>query len=108
MHEKLNAELAVDDIKVCPHVDADKCACRKPKPGLLHEAAAERGIDLTASFMVGDRMTDIEAGKAAGCSTVWITNNAEVDTATAPDAVAGSLPQATAWILDRVGVVARA
>jgi D-glycero-D-manno-heptose 1,7-bisphosphate phosphatase len=108
MHAKLSAELAVDDIKVCPHVDADKCACRKPKPGLLDEAAAERGIDLTASFIVGDRVTDIEAGKAAGCSTVWITNDAEVDTMAAPDAIAGSLPQATAWILDRVGVMARA
>lgn len=101
MHEKLSTELAVDDIKVCPHVDADKCACRKPKPGLLREAAAERGIDLSASFMVGDRLSDMGAGKAAGCSTVWITNKAEADTTTAPDAVAGSLAQAVAWILDR-------
>jgi D-glycero-D-manno-heptose 1,7-bisphosphate phosphatase len=108
MHETLNAELAVDDIKVCPHVDADKCACRKPKPGLLLEAAAERGIDLAASFMVGDRTSDIEAGRAAGCSTVWITDKGEADTATAPDTVAGSLPQATTWILDRVGVMAQA
>jgi D-glycero-D-manno-heptose 1,7-bisphosphate phosphatase len=108
MHEKLNAALAVDDIKVCPHVDADTCACRKPKPGLLQEAAAERGIDLTASFMVGDRLSDIEAGKAAGCSTVWITNERAPDATRAPDAVAGSLSQAVTWILDRVSVVARA
>ncbi len=108
MHEKLNAELAVDDIKVCPHADVDECACRKPKPGLLLEAAAERGIDLAASFMVGDRLSDMQAGKAAGCSTVWITNKGEADTATAPDAVAGSLSQAAAWILGRVAAVARA
>jgi D-glycero-D-manno-heptose 1,7-bisphosphate phosphatase len=101
MHEKLNVELAVDDIKVCPHVDADKCACRKPKPGLLYEAAAERGIDLPASFMVGDRPSDIEAGRTAGCATVWIRNDGAPDLATPADAVAGSLWQAAAWILDR-------
>jgi D-glycero-D-manno-heptose 1,7-bisphosphate phosphatase len=101
MHDKLNAELAVDDIKVCTHVDADKCACRKPKPGLLYEAAAERGIDLPASFMVGDRLSDIEAGRTAGCSTVWIRNDGEASLATPPDAVAGSLSQAATWILDR-------
>jgi D-glycero-D-manno-heptose 1,7-bisphosphate phosphatase len=48
------------------------CDCRKPKPGLLLTAAAEHGIDLHASIMVGDSITDVEAGAAAGCSTVLL------------------------------------
>lgn len=49
-----------------------KCRCRKPKPGLLLKAAKERGIDLSKSFLVGDSVTDIAAGKAAGCKTILI------------------------------------
>ena len=49
---------------VCPHDDGDDCKCRKPKPGMLVEAARRRSTDLSASFMVGDRWRDVEAGKA--------------------------------------------
>ena len=67
LHERLMAELAIDAIKVCGHIDADDCACRKPKPGLMLEAAREFNIDLGASFMVGDRWRDVAAGQHAGC-----------------------------------------
>ena len=49
-----------------------RCRCRKPKPGLLEKAAKELGIDLRQSFMVGDNLTDVEAGKSAGCTTIFI------------------------------------
>lgn len=49
-----------------------RCTCRKPLPGLLRKAACELGIDLASSFMVGDSISDIQAGKAAGCTTIFI------------------------------------
>ena len=72
MHRRLQASLAVDSIKVCRHTAEDGCNCRKPKPGMLIEAASELGISLPDSYMVGDRATDVEAGRAAGCRTVFI------------------------------------
>lgn len=67
MHSRLRRELAIDAIKVCYHVDVDNCACRKPKPGMLIDASADYGIDLTESYVIGDRWRDVEAGHAAGC-----------------------------------------
>lgn len=72
MHRRLKAELPVDSIKACLHSQAEQCSCRKPKPGLLLEAARELGIGMADSFMVGDRASDVEAGQAAGCRTVFI------------------------------------
>jgi D-glycero-D-manno-heptose 1,7-bisphosphate phosphatase len=72
MHESLRRWLPIDDIKVCMHVDADNCACRKPKPGMLMEAARERDISLLDSYMIGDRWRDIQAGQAAGCATFFV------------------------------------
>ncbi len=72
MHRRLAAELPVDLVETCIHEGKDSCACRKPKPGMLLAAAAKLNIDLTASFMVGDRTSDVEAGCAAGCRTVFI------------------------------------
>lgn len=73
MHKYLLSELPLDAIKVCYHVDKDQCACRKPKPGMLLEAAAEFGINVAASHLIGDRWRDIEAGQAAGCRC-WFIN----------------------------------
>lgn len=72
MHRELRGRLPVDDIRVCYHTDADGCACRKPKPGMLLEAAAEHRIDLARSWLVGDRWRDIGAGQAAGCQSYFI------------------------------------
>ena len=72
IHAKLLEELPLDDLFVCYHDDANGCDCRKPAPGLLLQGAARYGIDLSASYMVGDRWRDIVAGHRAGCRTVWI------------------------------------
>lgn len=72
MHEALRGQLPLDDFLVCCHDDRDACECRKPKPGLLLEAAIRYQINLPASFVIGDRWRDIEAGAAAGCRTVLI------------------------------------
>lgn len=71
LHESLLTELAIDAFKVCGHVEADACACRKPKPGLLLEAAREYGINMGQSYMVGDRWRDVAAGQLAGCRTCF-------------------------------------
>lgn len=99
MHAKLSAEVPVDAIYVCPHDDADRCACRKPQPGLLLSAAREHGIDLSRSFMVGDRWRDVEAGKAAGCRTVLVEMGYREAQKTPPDHVAAGLRDAVTWIL---------
>lgn len=62
--EKRNGR--IDAIYMCPHTPADNCSCRKPQPGLLLQAAADQAIDLGRSLMIGDALTDLAAGKAAG------------------------------------------
>jgi D-glycero-D-manno-heptose 1,7-bisphosphate phosphatase len=70
--ELFRGEKGFDGVYYCPH-DADPpCSCRKPQPGMLLAAAQDRGIDLTASWMVGDSESDVEAGRRAGCKTVRI------------------------------------
>lgn len=72
MHARLLDELPIDDVFACYHTDEHGCDCRKPKPGMLHEAARRWGIDLPRSYLVGDRWRDIEAGRSAGCRTFLI------------------------------------
>ena len=55
-----------------------ECNCRKPKPGMLYQAAKDFNIDLTESFMIGDSNNDVEAGKAAGCSTIKIDTDGDL------------------------------
>jgi D-glycero-D-manno-heptose 1,7-bisphosphate phosphatase len=59
----------VDGLYVCPHTPEDHCQCRKPLPGLILQAAKDLSIDLNSSFMIGDALTDIQAGQAAGIPT---------------------------------------
>jgi len=72
MHDYLKQCLPLDAIYTCYHDDHEHCDCRKPLPGLLQQAAEEWSIDLSQSWMVGDRWRDIEAGQRAGCRTVFI------------------------------------
>jgi len=72
INQYLLDNLPIETILVCYHDEKDSCVCRKPKPGLILEAAAIYDIDLEGSFMVGDRWKDIEAGKNAGCKTIFI------------------------------------
>ena len=104
LHERLRRTLPLDAIMVCYHIDADACPCRKPQPGLLLEAAREWAIDLTRSYMVGDRWRDVDAGRAAGCKTIWVRCDYDERQPDAPDAVVASLWEASRVIL---GWVAR-
>jgi D-sedoheptulose 7-phosphate isomerase len=100
IHQALSARLPLDDILVCCHTDQDKCDCRKPMPGMLLEAARKHNIDLGASFMVGDRWRDIEAGYNAGCRTILIDYGyAERPPDRMPDLRVGSLREAADWII---------
>jgi D-glycero-D-manno-heptose 1,7-bisphosphate phosphatase len=100
MHERLASALPVLDIFVCTHDSSDACTCRKPKPGMLEAAAVKWNIDLQRSFMVGDRASDVEAGRAAGCRTILIDRS--YSGATMPDARVGSLGEAVDAILTRL------
>jgi D-glycero-D-manno-heptose 1,7-bisphosphate phosphatase len=64
--------LPIDEFRICYHDSDDGCSCRKPLPGSLIAAACVYGIDLKASFMVGDRWRDTEAGERAGCKTFFL------------------------------------
>lgn len=75
MHSILRKKTKIIDIFLCPHSKNEHCSCRKPKPGMLIEAAQKYNINLSKSFMVGDRASDIEAGLAAGCRTIFINRN---------------------------------
>lgn len=100
MNRAIAAALPLDDFFTCWHDDADACACRKPKPGLLLEAAARHGIDLSASFFIGDRWRDIDAGAAAGCRTVLIDRHYRDRAPDSPPTYrAPSLTGAANWIL---------
>jgi D-glycero-D-manno-heptose 1,7-bisphosphate phosphatase len=72
INDFLRARLPLTEICTCYHDGPDNCSCRKPKAGLLVEAARSYNIDLRRSFMVGDRWTDIVAGQTAGCTTLLI------------------------------------
>jgi D-glycero-D-manno-heptose 1,7-bisphosphate phosphatase len=95
----IQARLDLDDIRVCPHDDADRCDCRKPKPGLILAAARDLGIDLHSSFMVGDRWRDVAAGHAAGCRTVFIDHGYAERRPEDADLVTTSLAAATPGII---------
>jgi len=123
LHKVLEARLQalgappMDGFYFCPHhpnatlesYQMD-CSCRKPKPGLLLRAAEELGLELSESFMVGDRPTDLLAGARAGCRTVWtqtgqhaapLIETAEpIEKPPRADFVCEDLAQAAAWILE--------
>lgn len=100
MHDVMRKEVRVDDIEVCFHVEGDDCDCRKPKPGMLLSAAKKHGIDLSHSWMVGDRWRDVDAGVAAGCRTVFVDYDYPSEKRpTAPDVVVRSLAEAVPLLL---------
>ncbi len=112
VHELMTQQLAavdanVDAIYYCPHISADGCECRKPKPGLLQRAAREHGLELGRSFVVGDRYGDIELAHRAGSRGILVRTGygaGEVAWHAAqwpvpPDFVADDLAAAVDWIL---------
>ncbi|MCU1293456.1 MAG: gmhB [Bryobacterales bacterium] len=79
VHSRFEELLATAGVSVgatlyCPHAPEDDCECRKPRPGLLLRAAAEHELDLSSSFMVGDKESDWEAGVAAGCTPILLAS----------------------------------
>jgi len=101
LNRELSSRLPLDEVRVCPHDDADRCQCRKPAPGLLLDAAHDWGIDLENSVMVGDRWRDVEAGRRAGCKTVFIDSGYSERPPEAPDLTVRGLGEAVHWILER-------
>jgi histidinol-phosphate phosphatase family protein len=112
MHRRMSSLLArggaaIDGIYYCPHEMEPRCHCRKPAPGMLLDAASEHGIELGASWMIGDSEIDIEAGRNAGCKTAYLleTNEAAGEAgraggkATRADIIATSLLDAISEIL---------
>ena len=99
MHNRIRRELPIDDLKVCYHIDRDKCECRKPKPGMLLQAAKEWSLDLRESYMIGDRWRDIGAGKAAGCRTILVGDGYGERQPELPDMAVRSLLEAATLIL---------
>lgn len=88
------------EIRVCYHDDKDGCDCRKPLPGLLLQAAQTHDINLTRSYLVGDRWKDIEAGRQAGCTTILIDYHYSEAEQSHSDYRVQSLPEAVHIILD--------
>jgi D-glycero-D-manno-heptose 1,7-bisphosphate phosphatase len=100
MHDAMRRTLPLDDFLVCPHDDRDSCDCRKPAPGLMFEAQKRYGVDLARSFLVGDRWRDVDAGRAAGCRTVFLDQHyRERGPTQPPDAQVSTLVEAVNWIV---------
>ena len=83
IHQRMNSLLSengieLDGIYHCPHLPTDSCGCRKPKLGMLEQAAADLGFAPSASFMIGDRASDIELGRRAGATTFLVATGYSV------------------------------
>lgn len=115
LHNKMNIEFEragckLDDIYICPHTPFDRCACRKPKPGLLLKAAHEHEISLHNSYVIGDKIIDIQLAHSAGAKGILVLTGygseqirtISADSEDRPDHVASNLYNAVEWILDEV------
>ena len=99
MHNKLRKKLAVTDIYFCPHSKNENCECRKPKPGMIVAAAKKYKINFSKSFLVGDRASDIEAGKKVGCRLIFINRNYKEPKPISQEKTVNNLKRATHYIL---------
>jgi D-glycero-D-manno-heptose 1,7-bisphosphate phosphatase len=121
VHEEMTQQLAaagahLTAIYYCPHTSDDDCECRKPKPGMIRQAAREHGVDMARSFVVGDRYGDVELAQANGGRGVLVrtgygAEDLRVNSASwvqQPDFVADDLADAVNWILRVAGVPGRA
>jgi D-glycero-D-manno-heptose 1,7-bisphosphate phosphatase len=92
IHGAITDRIRVDEVRVCPHDDADGCQCRKPLPGMLMDLASRWNVDLTRSFVIGDTWRDAEAARAAGCASILIAR--AYNSGVAADHVVSSLTEA--------------
>lgn len=106
MLELLGAAAArIEKIYVCPHAPEEDCACRKPRTGLLEQAARELGLDAARSVVIGDKAADVELARRAGAAAVLVTTGYGVQALAGgtvkPDFVAADLTAAAEWIARR-------
>lgn len=99
----------IDAVYACPHRPDEGCPCRKPRPGMLLQAAQDLGIDLARSFLVGDAISDLEAATAAGCRPLMVRTGrgrkqaAGLATSGLGDApVLADLGEAVDWVLKQL------
>ena len=115
VHNMLTATVAlaggeIKDIFYCPHMPEDGCDCRKPEPGLIHQARKKYAIDLSAAVMVGDCAKDIECARRAGCDRAVLVKSGKEDDVEDelktrqifPDYVAEDLLDAAKWIISNI------
>jgi len=110
IHQRIVSDLAhigahLDGIYYCPHHPDEGCACRKPQPYLFQKAAQELDLDLSASYTIGDKLSDLEPGQRLGCRTILLlTGHGQAHLKLAreqdfrPDHIAEDLYQAVEWI----------
>jgi len=119
MNARLRELFHLDAVYSCPHHPEGgpggdptlirNCECRKPRPGMILQAARERGIDLAGSVLIGDSLDDVRAGKAAGVRTILLNGGRcelcpnRGEAAVAPDATVQSLSDAVAWLAAQEG-----
>jgi len=114
VHDLMTQQLAeagarIDGIYYCPHTSRDACACRKPGPGMLDQVSAEHGVDLTRSFVVGDRHSDVELAHRVGARSIMVRTGygeGEIlwhaqEWKIMPDFIAADLSGAADWILEQ-------
>lgn len=108
IHEKMRAELkrhgaSVDAVYVCPHRPEERCACRKPSGEMLLRASRELGVSLADSYLVGDRLQDVRAGRQAGCTTILVRSGHPPERCddVRPDHESANLCEAVTWISQR-------
>lgn len=110
MHRKMRDALPqIAQVEVCWHAGAawgDPCECRKPRPGMVLRAAEALKIDLSQSFLIGDRWRDVDCGHAAGCRTIFVDRNYAEALRQPPDWTVKSFGQAVEVILPAAGAAA--
>jgi D-glycero-D-manno-heptose 1,7-bisphosphate phosphatase len=99
MHRRLAAALPLDTIEACYHRQDEGCDCRKPKSGMLRRAAEQLEIDCAKSFMIGDRASDIEAGRGLSCQTIFINRGYHNEDPRRADFLVSSLAEALPIVL---------
>ena len=110
IHSRMVEQIEANDGKIraiyhCPHRDEDGCDCRKPKPGMLIQAATEHGIDFSTAYLIGDSSRDIAAGQQVGCQTFLVLTghgHKQIQTGTIkPGRVFDDLYATSVWICDK-------
>ncbi len=112
IHKKMTAELKesgviLQEILVCPHRPDAGCGCRKPSPKLIRQAARRHKLNLWNSFVVGDKLTDVETGVRAGLQTVLLSSTKMSQGVIQPDHVSKNMAGAARWILRRHSILSK-